>query len=114
MPSELGDPAFLRRLGYKIHVGALEPDGYREVFRQACRRTGLQFDPAAEDFLIRLHADNRLPLYATIPFDVISKLRDRARYDGEAPRADEESLRWAWDLYFAPDESLGGAPSLDE
>ncbi|MDT3679996.1 MAG: ATP-binding protein [Burkholderiaceae bacterium] len=114
-PSEIGDPAFLRRLGYKIHVGPLDEGGYREVFRQACKRSNLEFDQAAADYLIgTLHARSGLPLYATIPHDVISKLRDRATYLGEQPRIDGESLRWAWDLYFAADESLGTAPSLDD
>lgn len=114
-PSEIGDPAFLRRLGYKIHIGALDEAGYREVFRQACARSGLPHEEIAVDYLIRrLHAENHLPLFATIPYDVISKLRDRAIFLGESPRLDPESLRWAWDLYFAPDEHLSGVSSLDD
>ena len=114
-PAEIGDPAFLRRLGYKIHIGALDEVGYREVFRQACSRAGLPDDQFAADYLIRrLHQDDHLPLYATIPYDVISKLRDRAAFLGEPPRLDAESLRWAWDLYFAPDEDAAGARSLDD
>jgi Mn-dependent DtxR family transcriptional regulator len=114
-PAEIGDPAFLRRLGYKIHVGALDEHGYRQVFRQACARAGLPASDFAADFLIRvMHVENDLPLYATIPYDVISKLRDRALFLGEAPKLDAESLRWAWNLYFAPDEDIGGARSLDD
>jgi len=114
-PTEIGDPAFLRRLGYKIYIGALDEAGYRMVFRQACARAGLPHEPAAEDFLVRwLHVENRLPLYATIPYDVISKVRDRAMFTGEEPRLDADSLRWAWNLYFAPDEGTKGAPSLDD
>jgi len=114
-PTEIGDPAFLRRLGYKIYIGALDEAGYREVFRQACLRANLPHDEAAADFLVRgLHVENRLPLYATIPYDVISKLRDQAMFMGEEPRLDPESLRWAWNLYFAPDEGSDGARSLDD
>lgn len=114
-PTEIGDPAFLRRLGYKIYIGALDEAGYREVFRQACVRANLPHDEDAANFLIRgLHAENRLPLYATIPYDVISKLRDQAMFMGEEPRLDPESLRWAWNLYFAPDEGSDGARSLDD
>ena len=114
-PTEIGDPAFLRRLGYKIYIGALDETGYREVFRQACVRSGLPHDQAAADFLIRgLHAENRLPLFATIPYDVISKLRDQARFMGEEPRLDPDSLRWAWNLYFAPDEGRDDAHTLDD
>jgi hypothetical protein len=55
-----------------------------------------------------------MPLYATIPYDVVSKLRDRASFQGERARLTTDGIRWAWDLYFAPDEDEGGAPSLDE
>ena len=114
LPSEIGDPAFLRRLGYKIHVGALDRAGYREVFRQACVKNELEPDLESADYLIdTLHREARLPLYAIVPFDVLGKLRDRARYLGQAPRLDVESLRWAWNLYFAPDEARD-ARTLDE
>jgi len=114
LPSEIGDPAFLRRLGYKIHVGALDRAGYREVFRQACVKNELEPDLESADYLIdTLHREARLPLYAIVPFDVLAKLRDRARYLGQAPRLDVESLRWAWNLYFAPDEARD-ARTLDE
>lgn len=114
-PSLLGDPAFSRRLGYKIHLGALAEAAYREVCRQACERSGIPHDEAMVDYLVReLHEKRGIPLYATIPYDVVSKLRDRAAYLGGSGRLSAEGLEWAWDLYFAPDEDEGGKPSLDD
>lgn len=114
-PAQLGDPAFSRRLGYKIHLGALDEPGYREVFRQACRRSGIAHQERAADYLIReLHGAAGMPLYATIPYDVVSKLRDRALFLGIEPEFTEDGLRWAWDLYFSPDDFETGAPSLDD
>jgi hypothetical protein len=114
-PATLGDPAFARRLGYKIHLGALDESGYREVFRQACRRSAIAHDEAMADFLIHaLHRVNGIGLYATIPYDIVSKLRDRAAFQGTAAGLDIDGLRWAWDLYFAPDDGEGGRSSLDE
>jgi len=114
-PQMLGDPAFSRRLGYKIHLGALDEAGYREVIRQACERSDVPFEESMADFLIHdLHRVSGMPLYATIPYDVVSKLRDRASFQGGAARLTTDGIRWAWDLYFAPDEDEGGAPSLDE
>jgi predicted ATPase with chaperone activity len=104
-PSQLGDPAFSRRLGYKLHIGAMDEAGYREVFAQACRRAGLAPTNRAADFLIgELHRAAGMPLYATIPYDVVSKLRDRAKFLGSDAVVSEDSLRWAWNLYFATDD----------
>jgi predicted ATPase with chaperone activity len=114
-PGQLGDPAFARRLGYKLHLGALDEPGYRAVFRQACERSGIEHRDDAADFLIReLHRSAGMPLYPTIPFDVVSKLRDRARFVGSEPALSPDGMRWAWDLYFAPDLDQVGVPSLDD
>jgi hypothetical protein len=114
-PATLGDPAFARRLGYKIHLGALDESGYREVLRQACARSAIAYDEAMADFLLHeLHRGSGIGLYATIPYDVVSKLRDRAAFQGTAASLDVDGLRWAWDLYFAPDDDQGGRAGLDD
>ena len=41
-PEELVDPAFARRMGYKIHIQPLEASGYRTVIGQACARSGVR------------------------------------------------------------------------
>lgn len=114
-PGLLGDPAFSRRLGYKIHLGAIGEAGYREVFRQACERSGIAYAETMFEYLVRdLHGRRGLPLYPTIPYDVVSKLRDRAAFLGVPAQLTTDGLEWAWDLYFAPDEDEGGTPNLDD
>lgn len=100
-PDELADPAFARRLGYKIYIGAMRPDDYRVVVAQACARAGLALDDAAADFLMNhLHARDGRPYLPTIPYDVISKIGDRSRYLEQPPRLTPELLEWAWSMYF--------------
>src|SRR5690606_38288972 len=109
-PSSLDDPAFVRRLGYKIRLDALDEESYRREFRQACARAGLEYAEEAADYLIRvLHAESGMPLLAAYPFDLVTKVRDRAVYEGVEPRLTPEALRWAWSLYFA-DEDEDEAP----
>jgi MoxR-like ATPase len=101
-PASLDDPAFVRRLGYKIRLGALDERAYRRVFEQACRRAGVPHDEAAADYLIGvLHRESGTPLLAAYPLDLVLKIRDRALYDGVEPRLSAEALRWSWDLYLA-------------
>jgi hypothetical protein len=44
----------------------------------------------------------------------VNKLVDRSAFLGEPVRIDDESLRWAWDLYFAKDTDPSIAATLDD
>ena len=100
-PDELTDAAFSRRLGYKIPIGAMNQAAYREVIEQACQRVGVAADTQAIDFMIdRLHPSYQQAYLPCIPYDVISKIRDRAFYLGQSPQLSSELIEWAWQMYF--------------
>lgn len=110
-PARLDDAAFVRRLGYKIRLDALDEPAYREVLRRACERTGVPHDEPAADYLVRvLHAGSGRPLLPAYPLDLLSKIRDRAAYADVEARLTAEALRWAWRLYFAAE---GGTDELE-
>lgn len=114
-PDALGDPAFARRLGYKLRLGAMHASDYREVIRQACERAGVAYhDAGAEHLMDGLHRRLRMPFYATVAHDVIGKLRDRAAFRGVEPVLDPEGLDWAWGVYFATDAPTDDESTLDE
>lgn len=101
-PAGLDDPAFVRRIGYKIRMDAVDPDAYRRIFEGACAQAGVEYDASAADYLIDvLHARSGMPLMAAYPIDLVLKIRDRATYDATAPQLTPQSMRWAWNLYFA-------------
>jgi hypothetical protein len=103
-PDELADPAFARRLGYKIRLDPMDADSYRAVVAQACARSGVPQDPAGVDYLVNtLHMRNFQPYLPCLPFDVISKIADRAKYLEEPARMTPELLEWAWSNYFGAD-----------
>lgn len=108
LPERLSDAAFLRRLGYKIEVTALEAGPYEQVFRQACASYGVPFDAAVFAALLRRHAAQRVPLLACHPRDLLRQVRDLARYEGVAPVLDEAVLEWAWNNYFASEMRRAG------
>lgn len=100
-PEQLVDPAFARRLGYKIHIPGLVAQQYREVVAQACARSGVPPDAASINHLVdTLHPRHDQPYFPCVPHDVIGKIADRARYLGELPRMTPELIEWAWTLYF--------------
>ena len=106
-PEKLVDPAFARRLGYKIHLLPMNADSYRTVVAQACARSGVPPDQAGIDYLVNtLHMRNLMPFLPSLPFDVISKIADRAQYLEEPPRMTPELLDWAWANYFGGNDPL--------
>jgi hypothetical protein len=100
-PAELGDGAFLRRIGYKIHVGPLAEDDYRRIFIEACAGLGIPWNAEAFDWLLKeRHALEDRPLLACYPRDLLSQVRDRAAYEGLPPALTPETLDWAWNNFF--------------
>lgn len=101
-PSQLADEAFLRRLGYKIHVGEVDMDDYRQIFIRACDQYDVPFSEAAfRHLLLECHRMHKQPLLACIPFDIVSMIRDRAAYLDTEPELTADMLAWAWKTYFA-------------
>ncbi|TGP39651.1 ATP-binding protein [bacterium M00.F.Ca.ET.228.01.1.1] len=108
-PAELNDNAFLRRLGSKIHVGALCADDYRRVFDTQCEALGIEIEEGAFEYLLnQLHQRSRTPFLACYPADLLGVLRSFALYHGDVPTVTEYRLTHAWHCYF------GGAPEYDQ
>ncbi|NMG15030.1 ATP-binding protein [Aromatoleum bremense] len=101
-PSDVADPAFLRRLGYKIHIGPMNEQEYRNIFTRVCEERGVPFDEAAFQTLLNdYHAVHGQPLLACFPRDIVNQIADLARYLGEPAQLTPDALHWAWHNYFA-------------
>ena len=106
-PQTLFDASALRRLGYKIQVGALGEAAYRTLFRLQCRAAGVVFDDAALRHLIEeLHAGSGQPLLASYPRELLGRICDFAGFAGEPPRLTVAALEQAWISMFAGSERL--------
>lgn len=101
-PDQLADGAFLRRMGYKILIGEQSKPEYERIFRQACERHDVDFSNDAFQYMMKEHhAKEDRPLLACYPRDIISQVRDLARYEGTTPILNERVIDWAWNNYFA-------------
>lgn len=101
-PEHLFDTAALRRLAYKIEVGALSEARYRSLFREQCHSAAVVPDEAALDYLIeQLHAGSGEPLLASYPRDILARIADFAGFAGEPPRLTVAALDQAWISMFA-------------
>lgn len=111
-PAALDDAAFLRRLGYKIHVGPLTPEQYQSVFIQECGRLGIAYEAEQFDHLLQHHRRAQRPLMACYPRDLLGQVCDLARYEGRPPALEAAVLDWAWNNYFTGAHAAHAA-SLD-
>jgi hypothetical protein len=101
-PRTLLDASALRRVGYKIAVGALSAANYRALFRQQCMSAGLMYDEPSLRYLIDdLHAGAGLPLLASSPHEILGRIADFAGFNGQPPRLTIATLEQAWHSMFA-------------
>jgi predicted ATPase with chaperone activity len=104
-PSELADPAFLRRIQTKIKVGAVPPARFHQIFHQVCDQWGMEYKSELVDELITLIREYGEPLRACHPRDMINQIRWSARYAERDPVLDSNSLLTAVDAYFVSDDT---------
>jgi len=113
-PAEIGDEAFLRRLGSKLHVGPLSLDGYRAVFEACCASLQLTVKPAAFEYLLHdLHIAIGKPFLACYPRDLLRLVSASADYRNAAREVTCEGLREAWHSYFGSNDHLNPPPPAE-
>jgi len=104
-PGAIADPAFLRRIGYKIALAPLSEDDYLALLQRECSVRGIGFDAGAADFLLgRLHGRAH-PLLPSYPAQLLSRIDDFSSFAGTAPRLTEASLSQAWRSLFTEELS---------
>jgi hypothetical protein len=98
------DPAFLRRMGYRLNLEAPTPEDYARIFQLYAQRRGAAAAPEVIDRLLnRYRAENR-ELRACEPRDLIERARDICRFQSKPLELTPEVLDLAWIGYF------GGEP----
>ena len=101
-PMDLADDAFLRRIGYKVHVMEMTESEYTRVFEQVCAELGVPFRKASVQELINeFHVPRKVPLLACYPRDLVGQIRDIAAYEEMAPVLSRDLMEKAWFNYFS-------------
>jgi hypothetical protein len=99
-PHRVMDAAFLRRIGYRLHLGSPAPDSFATIFR----RHAAKWNAAVPDSLVgwlldRYEREGRL-LRGCEPRDLIDRARDFCAFHGRPFELSEEILGLVWDGYF--------------
>jgi hypothetical protein len=94
------DPAFLRRMGYRLFLDTPSPEQYTEIFQKYAERHGVTpSGELIERLLKRYQAEDR-ELRCCQPRDLIERSRDICRFHGKPLELSPDVLDLAWIGYF--------------
>lgn len=95
-PEDLIEPAFLRRLPYKIEVGEPSLELYKRIFVRECESHGLTIQDDVFDLIVhKIKVENGLDLAAFQPKFIIDQVFAISRFLGEPPRFELKFITYA-------------------
>jgi hypothetical protein len=99
-PDSVTDPAFLRRMGYRVYLGAPTPEQYAKIFGMYAQRMGATVDADVIAGLLERYAAQKRDLRACEPRDLIDRANDICRFHGRPLDLSAKVLDLAWTGYF--------------
>jgi hypothetical protein len=97
-PEDLMDPAFLRRLPYKIEVGAPSIENYKRIFLKECAKQGLALtDDILEAIAYKVRNEKGLDLAAFQPKFIVDQVVATCRFMGQPPHFEPRYITYALD-----------------
>jgi hypothetical protein len=99
-PEDVTDPAFLRRMGYRVFLGPPTPEQYAKIFLAYAQKVGATgAAELVEPLLERYRTQNR-ELRSCEPRDLIERACDICRFHGRPLELTSKVLELAWAGYF--------------
>ena len=95
-PEDLMDPAFLRRLPYKIEVAAPSLEIYRRIFDGECTRQNLPLTGEVFDYVVsKLKTEKGRNLAAFQPRFIVDQVVATCRFMGQTPHFEPRFIDYA-------------------
>jgi hypothetical protein len=99
-PEAVTDPAFLRRMGYRLSLDKPTPERYADIFHRNASRRGIAVPTTLiARLLARYRAEGR-ELRSCEPRDLLERVQDICRFKGLPLELNEHVLDLAWAGYF--------------
>jgi predicted ATPase with chaperone activity len=99
-PDGVTDPAFLRRMGYRLFLEPPTPERYRAIFERYTDRHDIPVRSGLVTRLLERYASEGRELRGCEPRDLIERARDICRFTGRPLEIDDEVMSLAWTGYF--------------
>jgi hypothetical protein len=111
-PEDLMDPAFLRRLPYKIEVGGPSLENYRGIFERLTSPLGITFtDEMFETIVQKVTVERNMELANYHPRFIVDQVVAIARFMGVPPDFDAASVDYALDNLKVKQQEIKQASS---
>lgn len=95
-PEDLMDAAFLRRLPYKIEVGAPSLENYRRIFENECKRQGMTLSAGAFETIVeKLNTGKSLELAAYQPKFIVDQVVATCKFMKQPPHFESRFIDYA-------------------
>ncbi|MGA8041698.1 MAG: hypothetical protein WCA37_02745 [Terracidiphilus sp.] len=95
-PEDLMDPAFLRRLPYKIEIGAPSYENYRRIFDKEAARQGMELTDSAFEYIVQvLKYEKELDFAAYQPKFIVDQVVATCRFMGESTHFEPRYVDYA-------------------
>ncbi|MGH7024399.1 MAG: hypothetical protein ACREEB_12525 [Caulobacteraceae bacterium] len=113
-PSDLMDPAFLRRIPYKIGINAPSADEYRDIFKMTAERAGVEATDSMVDHIIcELNERNGIPLAGYQPRFIVDQVLATCQFMDTQPQIQPRFIAMALNnLYTEEDRKFGDVTRL--
>jgi hypothetical protein len=118
-PEELSDPAFLRRIQYKIRVDPPTVEDYKEIFRRICELYKLDLSEEIVSFILdSFYPGTQTPVAAFHPKFIVEHAIAACSFENVPPRLTLDLVKDAVENLLIKDYDLGSTairrPSDDE
>jgi DNA-binding MarR family transcriptional regulator len=98
------DPAFLRRMGYRLLLEAPTPEAYAKIFENYAKSVGANVDKSIIDSLLERYKSENRELRACEPRDLVERSRDVCSFRSKPLELTPEVLDLAWIGYFGTEQ----------
>jgi predicted ATPase with chaperone activity len=99
-PEKVMDPAFLRRMGYRLYLGPPSAEDYVKILDSYAAKRGMQVPPSVVKRLLSRYQAEKRELRACEPRDLIERMCDLCRYKEMEITLNQEIADRAWVGYF--------------
>ena len=97
-PEDLMDPAFLRRLPYKIEISAPTIENFRKIFETECHRQNMELtDEIFDNIVDKLRNEKQLDCAAYMPRFIIDQIVATCRFMGQPAHFEPRYIEYALD-----------------
>ena len=100
-PNQLMDAAFLRRIQTKIHIGTISDPEFCEIFRRFAAERKIECEDGVANVLIDFVQNTlKQELRSCYPRDIINQVCWAAKYEGNDPHLNPQTVMRAIESYF--------------